>query len=192
MSHKKGKCLLLNSDYTPLSIVDWQKSIVWYLRYIEDANYGIEIIQYHSDQFIMCGNYISYPLPAVARSIKYFNVYNKSINFSRKNLFLRDDYTCQYCGKILGPNQLTYDHVIPKSRYKNIAKHCTDWHNVVTACVVCNRKKGNKTPEEAGMKLLNKPHKPKFCNKYLHWYLQSFIISNDIDHGVWKEFLQST
>ena len=191
MSQQKSRCLLLNSDYTPLTIVSWQKAIVWSIRYLEDHNYGIQIIDYHNKQYILSGNKKLYRLPSVARSVKYFNLFNKSINFSRKNLFLRDNYTCQYCGKYYTINQLTYDHVIPKSRYQESTLHCTDWHNVVTSCVRCNHKKGNKTPEEAGMPLINKPYRPKFSQKYLHSYLESFIISNEIDWSGWKSFLST-
>jgi 5-methylcytosine-specific restriction endonuclease McrA len=189
MSHKKGKCLLLNSDYTPLTIVDWQKAIIWSLKHLDDPNYGIEIVDYYNDQLVVSGGNRSYRIPSVARSIKYFNLFSKSINFCRKNLFLRDNHTCQYCGQHFSMNQLTYDHVVPKSRYKPSDKHCTNWYNVVTSCIKCNRKKGNKTPEEAGMSLINNPCRPQFSIKYLHSYLDSFIINKELDHSQWRSFL---
>lgn len=189
MSHQKGKCLLLNSDYTPLTIVSWQKAMVWSLRYLENPNYGIQIIAYHNKDTVYASNNRLYKVPSIARSVHYFNLFNKTINFSRKNLFLRDNHTCQYCGQKLTANQLTYDHVIPKSRYSEPPQHCTNWNNIVTACIKCNRQKGNKTPEEAGMILMNRPCSPKFCKKYLHSYIESVIIKCDVDSSQWSPFL---
>jgi len=79
------------------------------------------------------------------------------IAFSRRNLLKRDGNVCQYCGRSAGKEKLTIDHVYPKSRGgKN------GWLNSVAACWTCNSAKKNKTPEEAGMKLLNKPYEPKW------------------------------
>ena len=75
---------------------------------------------------------------------------------------------CQYCGENKDLSQLTYDHVVPKSQWdysKNGSP--TNWTNIVTACLSCNRKKGNKTPKQANMPLLNLPHKPSKSIKYL-------------------------
>jgi 5-methylcytosine-specific restriction endonuclease McrA len=110
------------------------------------------------------------------------------VNFSRKNLFIRDNYTCQYCFERKDINKLTYDHVIPKSRWiKNIGSP-TCWTNIVTACVDCNRKKGNRTPKQANMPLKNLPIAPQKSNKYLpiaHWLLK---IRSDIPTE-WKSYL---
>ena len=190
MSHSNHKCLLLNSDYSPLTIVDWKKSIIWSLRHESESDFNIEIIQYHNDSYILSGNGSKYKIPSIARSIKYFHIFNRTINFSRRNLFLRDNYTCQYCGNIFSINQLTYDHVIPKSRYKSNYKKCTNWNNIVTSCVRCNLKKGNKTPEGAGMKLITKPYEPKYSEKYLRWHQEAIKIYGDNTHD-WTPFLQS-
>lgn len=77
----------------------------------------------------------------------------KELPFNRKNIFHRDNYTCQYCGKKGLP--LTLDHILPKSRGgKNT------WENIVTACPKCNTLKANRTPLEAGMKMLKQPKRP--------------------------------
>ena len=91
--------------------------------------------------------------PTVIRLLYYVVVPYKAIPLTRKNVIHRDNYVCQYCGK---RNQnLTIDHIIPKSRGgKN------QWDNVVTACIKCNNLKGNKTPQEAGMNLLQKTFAP--------------------------------
>jgi len=163
------RCLLLNADFTPLKIINWQKAIVWSLRYNTNYDSSIEIIEYYKNKFIQgaCGK--QYPLPLIAKTNKFFNLYNKPINFSRKNLYIRDNYTCQYCGQKFIISELTYDHVVPKSKFKGKRHQCTNWYNVVTACVRCNFKKGNRTPEEASMELINIPIQPKYSIDYLPW-----------------------
>ena len=110
-----------------------------------------------------------YPIPLIAKTTKFFNFYNKPINFSRKNVYIRDDYRCQYCGQQFMISELTYDHVIPKSKFKGKRHCCTNWHNVVTACFKCNFKKGNKTPKEANMELIKSPIQPRYSIEYLPW-----------------------
>ena len=121
IEHKK--CLLLNADYTPIHIISWKKAIIWSMKYTSEHKYAIEIISYYNDEFIQgsCGK--KHAVPAVAKIRQFFNLYRKNINFSRRNLFIRDNYTCQYCAKKLSIAQLTYDHVIPKSRFDIKNKH---------------------------------------------------------------------
>jgi hypothetical protein len=189
MNHqKKNKCLLLNSDYTPLCLVAWKKAIIWSIRHKEDNSYGIEILSY-SENSVFDASQRAFPIPSVARSLHFFNVYKRDINFSRRNLFIRDDHTCQYCGKTMPFSQLTYDHVIPKSRYKPNVKKATNWNNVVTACIRCNNTKGNRTPEEAGMKLKNSPAKPRYAEKYLRWYLDIPTIASSETPTEWMDFI---
>jgi len=85
---------------------------------------------------------------------------------------------------------LTYDHVIPKSRYKKSYSKSTTWTNIVTSCKVCNSKKGNKTPQEANMELLNIPMIPKYSLKYLPWYTEALIIKDSDDYSCWEPFIQ--
>lgn len=163
---EKLECLLLNADFSPLKVVDWKKSIVWSLNYSENSS--IEIIEYYQNKFIQ-GINNRYPIPLIAKTTKFFNFYNKPINFSRKNVYIRDDYRCQYCGQQFMMSELTYDHVIPKSKFKGKRHCCTNWHNVVTACFKCNFKKGNKTPKEANMELIKSPIQPRYSIEYLPW-----------------------
>ena len=81
----------------------------------------------------------------------------RSVVFSRKNLFKRDHYTCQYCGAQPGPEELTVEHVLPRSR-----GGFSTWENCVLACVPCNKRKANRTPEQAGMRLRRGPRKPSW------------------------------
>lgn len=81
----------------------------------------------------------------------------RSVIFSRKNIFKRDRYTCQYCGKQPGPEELTIDHVLPRSRGGT-----STWENCLLACVECNKRKADKTPEEAKMPARKVPKKPSW------------------------------
>ena len=95
-------------------------------------------------------------MPAVVRLLQYVSLDVKTVKFSRINVFARDNFTCQYCGDQPGTANLTYDHVLPKSRGGK-----TTWTNIVTACIPCNWKKSDKTPQEAHMKLKTVPYLPK-------------------------------
>lgn len=88
--------------------------------------------------------------------LKSFNQFiRQEIRFSRRNIFERDRNTCQYCGRRLPKSELTLDHIIPRSR-----GGYDSWENLVLACVACNVRKANRTPDEAGMPLLRKAVKP--------------------------------
>ena len=100
-----------------------------------------------------------YLLPLVIKLKKYVPLSYNDVVLTRKNIFLRDNHTCQYCGKM---NNLTIDHVIPRSKGGG-----DRWDNVVVCCIRCNNKKGSSTPEEAGLKLVSIPYKPP-SSLYLH------------------------
>lgn len=95
----------------------------------------------------------SFPFPSVIRLSAYLRVPFRKIELSRKNILRRDGYNCVYCGSHLSP--LTVDHIIPRSR-----GGADSWENLACACVKCNNKKGNRTPEEASMKMLIQPRRP--------------------------------
>lgn len=167
MQSNHHKCLLLNADYMPLSIISWKRALTWLIRYENNSHYGIEIVDFYKDDFIVGVHNKKYPIPAVAKTKRFFQVKDSSVPFSRKNIFLRDQYTCQYCNQTFDNKQLTYDHVIPKSKWNDDNGSPTIWTNIVTACVDCNRKKGNRTPKQANMPLLNLPVKPYKTSRYL-------------------------
>jgi 5-methylcytosine-specific restriction endonuclease McrA len=92
------------------------------------------------------------PVPSVIRLIEYIHIPFERKSLSRKNILLRDHNTCQYCGHIFPPQELTLDHVLPRARGGD-----SNWDNLVACCRRCNNRKGNRTPDEAGMRLLKKP-----------------------------------
>ena len=95
-------------------------------------------------------------VPRIVRLLGYERLPRVRVNFSRKNVFARDEYRCQYCGTRASGRELTLDHVTPRSRG---GKHC--WTNVVACCTQCNDRKGGLTPREVGMRLLREPLVPK-------------------------------
>jgi 5-methylcytosine-specific restriction endonuclease McrA len=91
-------------------------------------------------------------LPSVIRLLEYRRIPHQTRSLSRKNILMRDRYTCQYCHRTLPSGELTLDHVVPRARAGESA-----WENLVACCNSCNNKKGSRTPEEAGMKLARQP-----------------------------------
>lgn len=133
--------LQLNAAYEPTSIISARDA----MRLLVKGAAEMEIsrgYQIHPD----------FELPSVIRLKQYHFIPVRSHLVARKNFYARDKYTCQYCVKKFHPSELTLDHVIPESRGGGAT-----WHNLVTCCVRCNRRKANRTPEEAGMPLLNRP-----------------------------------
>ncbi len=96
-------------------------------------------------------------VPRVIRLLFYDRVPKHSLRFNRRNLFARDNHRCQYCGTHVPQQELSMDHVLPRSRGGT-----TTWENIVCCCVRCNSAKGGRTPKEARMPLLKKPVKPRF------------------------------
>ena len=142
--------LVLNADfrplsYFPLSLWSWQDALkaVFLDRVDVVAQYETKV---HSPNFEM-------RLPSVV-SLKTYVSHARTPAFTRFNVFLRDLFTCQYCGSN-DRDQLTFDHVIPRSRGGR-----TNWQNVVTACSTCNLRKGNRMPGSSGMRPLERPVQP--------------------------------
>ncbi len=100
---------------------------------------------------------LSLRVPAVVRLLRFVGFRKRDVKFSRQNIYARDKFCCQYCGETLRARELTCDHVVPRSRGGR-----TVWTNIVTCCRPCNRKKGGRTPEEAGFRLLRKPSRPSW------------------------------
>jgi 5-methylcytosine-specific restriction endonuclease McrA len=96
--------------------------------------------------------------PLVIRLVYYVRIPHRiSLPLTRRTVLARDLYTCQYCGKQPARKDLTVDHILPRSR-----GGYTTWENVVAACQRCNGRKGNRTPEEANMRLLSAPSQPRY------------------------------
>jgi 5-methylcytosine-specific restriction endonuclease McrA len=191
-THKR--CLLLNADYTPISIISWKRAIFWSMKYMDSQENKIEILDFYGNDFIQCSHDKKLPVPCIAKTSKYFRFNHQKAVFSRKNIFLRDNFTCQYCGIKYSPQELTYDHIVPKSvfRRSNTPLSATTWTNITTACLKCNRKKGNRTPKEANMTLLSLPIQPKQNNRYLSIIHHLSKIKEDSIPESWRIYLPTS
>ncbi len=150
------KVLVLNQSYEPVSVCNAKKAFL--LIFMLKA----EIVAERNNRTLRSVN-SSFPYPSVIRLSSYIRVPFKKIELSRKNVLRRDNFRCQYCSSTSNP--LTIDHIIPKSR-----GGMDVWENLTTACLKCNNKKGNRTPEEAQMKLLSNPRRPHhvlFLKQYM-------------------------
>jgi 5-methylcytosine-specific restriction endonuclease McrA len=118
------------------------------------------------------------PMPVVIRLVTYIRIRRRwHLPVSRRGVLARDGYTCQYCGAQPGKGALTIDHVVPRSRGGT-----KSWENLVTACGPCNRRKGNREPREAGMKLLSRPRRPR--------YFALALVETSTRNSVWDKYLE--
>ena len=136
--------LVLNASYEPINICGARRALVLVLKGIArtEEEHGLLL---HAQRTRI-------PMPSVIRLLEYRRIPHQTRALSRKNILLRDRNTCQYCAVLLPSSELTLDHVIPRSRGGN-----STWENLVACCHGCNRRKGNQSPTEAGMKLMREP-----------------------------------
>lgn len=166
-----GMTLLLNASYEPISVISWQRAMT--LFFLEK----VEVLAEYEDRDINSIT-VCFKMPSVVRLLKYVRRRYMGIKFSRQNIYARDNHRCQYCGSRPPMPELSFDHVMPRSKG---GKTC--WENIVTCCVTCNRKKGGATPEEAGMSLLKPPIKPR-SNSQLSIQVQKYQAPSN-----WFEYL---
>lgn len=149
------RVLVLNSDYTPVNVTNISRAIKLIIKEkAEIVKEGTEILRSEK---------IFFKAPTIIRLLNYVKIKFFKVVLTKRNIMIRDGFKCVYCSD---HRNLTLDHLIPKSRGgKN------DWFNLVTCCDPCNKKKGDKTPEEANMTLLRKPNKPNYYT-FLKMYLE--------------------
>lgn len=161
--------LVLNATYEPLSVVSVRRAVVLLLK--EKA----EIVE--AAEAELRSEYLTIPRPLVIRLVYYVRIpYRVSLPLTRRTVLARDHYACQYCGVQPSRKELTVDHILPRSRGGH-----TTWENVVAACQSCNGRKGSRTPEEANMKLLSKPIKPRF--------VALAMIESPVARQAWRKYI---
>lgn len=136
--------LVLNASYEPINICGARRALVLVLKGIArtEEEHGLML---HAQRSRI-------PMPSVIRLLEYRRIPHQTRALSRKNILLRDRNTCQFCGDALPASELTLDHVVPRSRGGR-----SSWENLVACCYGCNNRKGDRTPEEAGLKLQRRP-----------------------------------
>ncbi|MBF9254945.1 HNH endonuclease [Pontibacter sp. 172403-2] len=162
----KDKVLILNQDFSAIAVCTVQKAFL--LVYLDKA----EAVSTAEGAFLHSVS-CTFPVPSVIRLQHYVRVPYYGIALSRHNVMRRDNYSCQYCGAV---RNLTLDHLLPRSR-----GGATNWQNLITACSRCNARKGNRTPEEAGLKLRSKPGRPSLLS-----FLQLHLTPQNND---WRVYL---
>ncbi len=168
--------LVLNADYQPLSyyplsVWNWQEAVkAIFLDRVDVVSHYDRVIR--SPAFEM-------RLPSVVALRQYIPLQRRP-PFTRFNVFLRDRFTCQYCERHLPAQELTFDHLIPRSRGGR-----TTWTNIVTACAPCNLRKGNRLPEECGIRPRRRPFMPSLFE--LHRNGRAF--PPNFLHESWRDFL---
>jgi 5-methylcytosine-specific restriction endonuclease McrA len=136
--------LVLNASYEPINICAARRAVVLVLK-------GVAAAEEHALGNIHSAR-CSIRIPSVIRLLEYRRIPHQTRALSRKNILMRDRYTCQYCLRTMPSAELTLDHVVPRSRAGE-----TTWENLVACCHACNNRKGNRTPEEASMRLHRLP-----------------------------------
>jgi 5-methylcytosine-specific restriction endonuclease McrA len=169
------RTLVLDAGYQPHRVVSWQRAA----QLVHDGR--AEIVDLYADVVRAISREVAKTLRVSKQMLTWFELglddsdpdmyvvrvpavirllgkvgRKKAVKFSRLNLLTRDRHTCQYCGDRKPTNELNYDHVVPRSQGGK-----TVWENIVMACYGCNSLKRDRTPEQAGMRLLNAPVRPK-------------------------------
>jgi len=170
------RTLLLDQNFMPIEIISWEKAVMYLFG--EKA----KVVEIHDEPIlalneIIIGDYILTNKPSVIHLTTSYRRRGKHVRFSKSNVFWRDDFQCQYCGDRFAPKVLTFDHVIPKS-----VGGPKSWENIVTACRPCNQRKSGRTPEQAKMRLLKKPERPR-------WSPQLTIKLKSTDPEAWRQYV---
>ena len=177
--------LVLNRSFLPVHITSLKRAFCMLYagiaRAVDEEFHTFDFqswaelsVAVHDESVGLVGRLIKVPRVIVLTA--YDHLPKRSVKFSRLNIMIRDKYTCQYCNKKLPRSKLNLDHVVPRSRGGR-----TNWENVVTSCFDCNRQKGMRLPNEAGLKLVKVPGRPRRT---------PFIdgLTNSIRYEQWKPF----
>jgi 5-methylcytosine-specific restriction endonuclease McrA len=189
--------LVLNKHYAAVHIVSARRAFSMlyrelaeviaiendtYLSYDFDSWREVSIYraQYEREHYdwVRCVRF-EIAVPRIVRLLGYDRLPRQSVNFNRRNIYARDRNRCQYCGKRFPTNELSLDHVVPKTLGGK-----TTWDNIVCCCVSCNVRKGGRTPVQARMRLIAEPIKPN----------RSPVIQlrlNSAKYASWKQFLDA-
>lgn len=148
--------LVLNADFQPLKFTPWKNGLI---QVIVDSKESAYAVEYYDEWVILDSSGVEYQIPAVIALKHYINIGNAQAPYTKGNVFIRDKLTCQYCAKKFRRDDLTVDHVIPRSRWKALGNEgrVSCFENVVAACKDCNALKADRTCQEADMYPITEP-----------------------------------
>ena len=162
--------LVLNATYEPVNVCAARRAIVLILN-------GAALAEEESPR-ILRSTTLAIRIPSVIRLLEYRRIPFQARALSRKNILLRDRNICQFCMRVLPTSELTLDHVIPRSQGGK-----STWENLVACCHPCNNRKGDRTPEHAGMQLLRQPRP---FNLHTNRHLMRLMGNSDAQ---WRKYL---
>jgi len=139
-----SRVLVLNASFEPINVCTARRAVVLVLK-------GVALAEESSSTWLHSSRF-SMPTPSVIRLREYIHIPFERKSLSRKNILLRDHNTCQYCARVFAPQDLTLDHIVPRSRGGD-----STWDNLVASCRSCNNRKGDRSLEDAGLRLLKRP-----------------------------------
>ena len=162
----RSEVLVLNKSFQPVNVIDLKRGLCMLytgLAHALDEQYQMFdfeswqslSVETRDDCIGTTAGVLKIPRILVLQA--YNRIPVGRVRFSRRNIYARDGSTCQYCGKTGASSEFNLDHVIPRSQGGK-----TTWENVVCSCVKCNSRKGGRTPEQAGMRLLSRPKRPSW------------------------------
>jgi len=177
---KRAFTMLCKESAEVVSIDDGQYNSYDFTSWVDVSAFKAECELPDEDRYESIKTFsLEVRVPKIIRLVVYDKLPKATVKFNRKNIFARDKNRCQYCGKKVPTSELSLDHVIPRTQGGT-----SNWKNIVCACTNCNKHKGGRRPEEAGMKLICKPVKPNHCP-----LIQLKLGSNK--YNSWKQFLNN-
>lgn len=181
-----GTVLVLNKLFQPVHITTVRRAFCLlaksYVRVVAEDIRTYDFAEWLDEEPDEGEEYVATPtrhvrVPRIVLLTDFDRLPRRDVKFSRRNVYLRDGSRCQYCGRALPFAELNLDHVIPTSRGGQ-----STWENVVSSCVGCNSRKRNRIPEEAGLRLLKKPDRPR-------WQAFMSLVAAETIHPSWRTFL---
>ncbi len=188
--------LVLNRNWQPVNVATVARALImlWNetARVVDPSDYQLyewedwsRLVPNHDEPFVQAIRQ-RYRVPEVVVLAEFDRLPTAAVTFSRRNVFKRDRFTCQYCGTQPGSDELTIDHVVPRAQ-----GGVSSWTNCVLACVACNKHKADRTPQQAQLRLRQKPVRPTWKPVYSEHATRMESWSKFISEAYWNAELKS-